>query len=84
MTEVDKAINSMAKMILEAAKNVVKDGSFDKTFFGIITDNSGGKYTVTAAGQDYTVKSTQYFALNERVAVTAVQNNYNTLVLHKL
>lgn len=84
MTEVQKAVNKLADLILRTTKDVISDASFDKTFFGVVTDNSGGYYTITAAGQKYTIRSSQYFAVGERVAVTAVQNNYNTLIIHKL
>lgn len=84
MSEVTKAVSALAKLIMESAKDAVKDGSFDKTFFGVITGIDSGRYVVTSAGQDYTVRSSQYFTLGERVAITAMQNNYNTLILHKL
>lgn len=84
MTDSRKAVNEMAKMICEAAKYFVEDASFDKTFFGVVTGTSNGKYIVTSAGQEYAIKSSQFFKVGERVAVTAVQSNYNTLILHKL
>lgn len=84
MTEVQKAIGNLANMISRAAKDAVSDAPFDKTFFGIVTDNSGGYYTIESTGQKYKIRSSQYFAVNERVAVTAVQSNYNTLIIHKL
>lgn len=84
MTDSRKAVSELAKMICEAAKRVVEDASFDKTFFGVVTSTSNGKYIVTSAGQEYSIKSSLFFTVGERVAITAVQNNYNTLILRKL
>lgn len=84
MTDSRKAVCELAKMICDTARRVVEDASFDKTFFGVVTGTSNGKYIVTSAGQEYTIKSSQFFNIGERVAVTAAQSNYNTLILHKL
>lgn len=84
MTDSRKAVSVLTKMICDTARCIVEGASFDKTFFGVVTGTSNGKYIVTSAGQEYTIKSSQFFKVGERVAVTAAQSNYNTLILHKL
>lgn len=61
MTDSRKAVSELAKMICDTARRVVEDASFDKTFFGVVTGTSNGKYIVTSAGQEYTIKSSQFF-----------------------
>ena len=51
MTDSRKAVSELAKMICDTARRVVEDASFDKTFFGVVTGTSNGKYIVTSAGQ---------------------------------
>ena len=84
MTDSRKAVSELAKMICDTARRVVEDASFDKTFFGVVTGTSNGKYIVPSAGKEYPIKSSQLFKVGERVAVNAAQRNYHTLILHKL
>ena len=84
MTEVERAVETLTKSIIQGAKHEVNNASYDVTLFGVIKSKVNNGYVVTLFGSDYTVRSSQDFQLCERVAVTAPQGNYNNLLLHKI
>ena len=82
--ESTSAVDMLIKYIIEAANSAVKNACFDKTFFGTVSSVTPGGYVVTAAGKEYTVKSSQSFKVYERVALTAPQSDFSNLIIHKI
>lgn len=84
MTESEKAVETLKKMIVAAAQKAASEASFDRTSFGVVKEKNGNSYVVNAFGRDYTIKSSQNFSLYERVAVTAPQSNFSNLIIRKV
>lgn len=82
--ESSNAVDVLIKHIIKAANDAVSAARFDKTFFGVVTDVFSGGYTVTAAGNEYKVKTAQHFDTYERVAVTAPQGDFSNLIIRKI
>lgn len=80
----DELIKILSKSIIDAAKKISKDSNFDKTSIGIIKEVNGNTYKVLVFGGTYDIDSSQTFNINQRVAVTAIQNNFNNLIIRAI
>lgn len=84
MNSSNEVVEILSKCMIEAAKMIAKNSSFDKTSIGIVKEKNGNIYTVQAFGGKYEIYSSKSFTINQRVAVTALQNNFNNLIIREI
>lgn len=84
MDNYNDPIKVLVKCTVDATKKLLAKARFDRTSIGVITDISGNVYTVAVFGGTYSIQSSQLFNINQRVAVTAPQNDFKHLLLRPI
>lgn len=84
MSNIDELIKTLSKSIIDAVEEKIKKAKFDKTSIGIVKEVAGNNYTVNAFGGTYVIKSSEKFKVNQHVAVTAPQSNFNNLIMRAI
>ena len=77
----EELIKILSKMIVETTFEIVNRAKFDRTSIGVVKNVNGNKYTVNVFGGTYEISSSKTFAVNQKVAVIAPQNNFKNLIM---
>lgn len=78
------AINTISRSIIQAAKQLISDATFDKTYQGRITEVlANNQYKVAIYGNEYTAYSScgLTFKMNDSVWLTAPQNDFDSIYI---
>lgn len=71
----DEAIEILMKAVEEVAAKFVQSASFDKTYRGFVSTAESGVYTVLIEGKEYSIKSSDTYAVGDTVRVLFEQND---------
>lgn len=71
----DEAIEILMKAVEEVASKHIQNASFDKTYRGFVSTATGGVYTVLIEGKEYSIKSSDTYAVGDTVRVLFEQND---------
>ncbi len=79
----DKAVETLSKLVVSAAKQILSAYPLPVLLTGRITAVSDRQYTVMVRGREYPVpfKGTPSFAAGETVTLLAEQNNFQHMVI---